>query len=370
MTEPTPAERRALARAIALAAARLPSASPNPTVGALVLDGTAVLGEGVSAPAGGPHAEVQALGAAAARARGVSLVVTLEPCTHLGRTPPCTDAVRAAGIARVVVGRPDPHGLAAGGAAELAAAGLEVVGPLPDDDSLARAIDAELGGFRSAVLERRPFLTLKLAQRVDGGLEPISGARWITGTRARAAVHRDRARNDAVLVGIGTVLADDPDLTARDVGAREQPRAVVLDRDARTPLEARVVRAGTLVLVAADAPEVRVAALEASGVAVRRVGRAQGGLDLGAALTTLVTEGITTVLAEPGPTLATALIEHGVVDRLVLHVAGPSTGPAVPAIALEGWRTVRRGGAGQDRVVELRPAAASARLARPHAGAA
>ena len=360
MTQPTVDERAALARAVALAASTLPSASPNPTVGCVVLDATgAIAGEGASTPVGGPHAEVVALGRAGARSRGATAVVSLEPCAHHGRTPPCSRALLAAGIARVVVGRADPNPVAHGGAVELAEAGVDVVGPLADGDTIARAIDGELAGTRSMLVRRRPRLTLKLAQRADGGLVAAGGERWITGPAARRAVHRDRARSDAVLVGIGTVLADDPSLDVRGLEVAAAPRAVVLDALARTPPTARLVRPGTLVLVAPDAPAPEQDALRSRGVTVRTVERAAGGLDLVAALGVLADEGVSEVLAEPGPTLAAALLAADVVDRVVLHVAGGGTMHRAPrcALALDGWREVRRGGAGPDRVVELVPPA-------------
>lgn len=357
MIEPTVAERAALARAVALAAATRPTASPNPTVGCVVLADGGPVASGASAPVGGPHAEVVALGRAGARAHGSTVVVTLEPCRHHGRTPPCTEAIAAAGVARVVIGRGDRNALAAGGAARLSSVGVEVAGPLADDDVLARAIDAELAGPRTTHVRDRPAVTLKLAQRPDGGLVAPAGGRWISGAAARRAVHRDRVRSDAVLVGIGTVHADDPVLDARDAGIAGAPRAVVLDTAARTPVGARVVRPGTIVLVAPDAPAAAVAGLIDRGVRVRAVPRGPGGLDLAAALSALVEEGVTTVLAEPGPTLASALVAGGHVDRVVLHIAADPELVERPhaAIDLVGWRIVRRGGAGPDRIVELVP---------------
>ncbi|MEY3019449.1 MAG: hypothetical protein RLZZ272_433 [Actinomycetota bacterium] len=362
MTDPTATERSALTRAVAVAAARRPCASPNPTVGCTVLDEHEVLGSGTSEPAGGRHAEVAALAEAGERARGATAVITLEPCAHHGRTPPCTEALLGADIARVVFARTDPNPLATGGARAMRAAGIEVIGPLVPDDLLARAVDLELAGTGTTHRLGRPFVTLKLAQRSDGGLVATDGSRWITGARARLAVHRDRDRVDAVLVGVGTVLADDPLLDARDLDVSapdgipvlpRPPRAVVLDSEARTPPSARVVRPGSLLLVAPDAPVERVALLRGGGASLREVPRGPGGLDPVAALGVLVEEGITTVLAEPGPTLAASLMAAGLVDRLVLHVAGSAPDVVVPALALDGWRLVRRGGAGPDRIIEL-----------------
>lgn len=366
MLQPTAPDRALLARALALAAAEPVPASPNPTVGCVVarggVDGAVELGRGVSAPAGGPHAEVRALAEAGTAARGATVAVTLEPCRHHGRTPPCTDAVLAAGPARVVIGRADPNAEAAGGAALLGAAGVEVVGPLADDAVLARAIDAELAGFRRRVGDARPMVTLKVAQTPTGALVAPAGERFVTGEAARRGVHRDRARVDAVLVGVGTVLADDPALDARDVDAAHQPRAVVLDRTARTPIRARLVRPGTVLVVGEDADDARVAALEAAGCTVVRVAASAEGVDPAAALSALADLGVATVLAEPGPRVAGALLAAGLVDRVLVHVAADATGDvgaaavvAVSALALDDWTPVRVGGAGPDRVVELVP---------------
>jgi diaminohydroxyphosphoribosylaminopyrimidine deaminase/5-amino-6-(5-phosphoribosylamino)uracil reductase len=377
-------ERAWLARALALAGTVRGTSSPNPAVGCvLTRDGTLV-GEGATAPVGGPHAEVVALAAAGAAARGATAHVTLEPCAHHGRTPPCTDALLAAGVARVVVAHPDPHPVAAGGAAVLRDAGVEVVGPLPAGDPLREAVAVHLEGFLAVVARGRPHVTLKLAQTLDGSLQ-VPGRRWVTGPVARAAVHRWRAAVDAVLVGSGTVLADDPRLDVRDVPSHHQPRPVVLDARLRTPVGAAVVRPGAVVVTAPGADPARADALRAAGASVTEVAPASGGgVDLPAALTALTGEGITSVLAEPGTTLATALVEAGVVDRLVLHVAPDAPGAAdtpgmsdtpeapdtsetpgragmvrrvVPRPPGGTWVPERLGGAGRDLVVHLHPGA-------------
>lgn len=354
-------DRDLIARALGLAAAAVVRGDPNPTVGCLVVDDAgAVLGSGTSRPAGGAHAEVEALAEAGDRACGATAVVTLEPCAHTGRTPPCTDALLAAGVARVVVGVADPDPVAAGGAARLAAAGVRVDGPLAPDDPLARAIDAELAGFLARTLAGRPHVTLKLAQTVAGDLDAPDGGRHVTGPAARRTVHRLRARVDAVLVGSGTVLADDPALDAREVDAARQPRPVILDTRARTPTSARALRDGAVVVTAPDADPVRRAALTAAGARVLPAPRATGGLDLPTVLALLAAEGIASVLAEPGRRLAAALLDAGLVDRLVLHVrdgATPGSASVVPALVPpDGWRAVRVGRAGPDRVLELAPA--------------
>ncbi len=355
---------------MAMAARHGPQVSPNPAVGCLLLADDRVIGEGVTTPPPGPHAEVVALRAAGAAARGATAVVTLEPCAHHGRTPPCTDALLAAGVTRVVIGHPDPHPAARGGAARLSAAGVEVVGPPPPDDAIRGGVAGALEGFMTVARHDRPHVTLKLARTADGQVTNPSGARWVTGAAARRAVHRWRATVDGVLVGIGTVVADDPRLDVRDVATVHQPRAVVLDAAVRTPVTARLVRSGTVVIAAgstADTVEAaarrhRAAALATRGVEVRWVpaGRGGRGVDLPAALATLAETGMVSLLAEPGPTLAGALLDAELVDRLVLHVAvGLGDGPLDDALAPPRggrWRTERSGGAGGDAIVHLLPA--------------
>lgn len=376
MLEPTPSERAALARAVALAETVRATTSPNPAVGCVVLRDGEVVGEGATAPAGGPHAEVAALGAAGGRADGGTAVVTLEPCAHHGRTPPCTDALRAAGVTRVVIAHPDPNPVAAGGAADLRRLGLEVVGPLPPGVPLREAVAGQLEGFLTGVRHGRPHVTLKLAQTSDGQLVAPDGARWITGTAARRAVHRWRAAVDAVLVGSGTVLADDPRLDAREVPARRQPRPVVLDGRLRTPPSATVVTRGALVVTAAGHPPDRVEQLRDAGAEVVAVPAAAGGrgVDLAAALAAIGATGVRSVLAEPGATLAGALVAAGLADRVVLHVA-PHLGAGRPARAVapppdRAWHAERSGGAGTDVILHLVPEAAAADAFDPDGPAA
>jgi diaminohydroxyphosphoribosylaminopyrimidine deaminase / 5-amino-6-(5-phosphoribosylamino)uracil reductase len=362
-----PAERAALARAVALAAPAQPDVSPNPAVGCVVLADERIVGEGVTEPPPGRHAEVVALAAAGAAARGATVVVTLEPCAHHGRTPPCTDALLAAGVARVVIAHPDPHPLAGGGAARLAAAGVVVTGPLDVESPLRQMVARHLEGFLTVVGRGRPHVTLKVAQTVDGAVHHPDGGRWVTGPAARRAVHRWRAAVDGVLVGSGTVLADDPRLDVREVPTVRQPAAVILDRRLRTPPTAQVVRRGTVLVTlapgagqgAGDDParERRRDALAAAGVRVLSVpGETDGhGLLLPAALAVLADLGMVSLLAEPGPTLARALLRAGLVDRLVRHVAvhlGTGTPTALTAPPQAAWRLERSGGAGPDAIVQ------------------
>jgi diaminohydroxyphosphoribosylaminopyrimidine deaminase / 5-amino-6-(5-phosphoribosylamino)uracil reductase len=354
------AERAHLARAIALAGTVRGTTAPNPAVGCVIAHGGAVVGEGATQAPGGAHAEVVALGAAGAAAQGATAVVTLEPCAHHGRTPPCTDALLRAGVARVVVAHPDPNPPASGGAELLRAGGVQVVFAPP---AFREAVAAELAGFLRLVEAGRPHLTLKLAQTPAGATVLVPGERgWITGPGARRAVHRLRATVDAVLVGSGTVVADDPRLDVRDVplGRRPQPRPVVLDGRLRTPPEAQVVARGALILTRSDAPRSRRAALTAAGAQVVDVpGSDDGHVELAPSLRVLAAHGIAEVLAEPGETLARALLRADLVDRLVHHVALEPTDDPLRAVLAEeatGWRTVRLGGAGPDLVWERVPA--------------
>lgn len=357
-------ERVHLARAVALAASVRGTTSPNPAVGCVIAHGDRIVGEGATRPPGSAHAEVVALGAAGDAARGATAHVTLEPCAHHGRTPPCTDALLTAGIARVVVAHPDPNPSASGGGEILRSGGVEVAFA---PDVFRETVAGQLQGFLSLVGAGRPHVTMKLAQTVDGSLVvPVGDDRWITGPAARRAVHRWRAAVDAVLVGSGTVVADDPGLDVRDVplGRRQQPRPVVLDGRLRTPPTAKVVRRGALILTRADAPRSVRAALTTAGAEVHDVPTGPDGrVDPAAALRVLAVHGIATVLAEPGAQLARTLLAAGLVDRLVRHVAlGRGEGPPRPVLDADaaGWRTVRVGGAGHDLIWERVPTTRSA----------
>ena len=296
-----------MARAIELAAHGLGTTSPNPVVGAVILDpGGKIAGEGWHHHAGGPHAEVVALAAAAAkgdRARGGTAVVTLEPCAHAGRTGPCTQALIDAGLSRVVYAVADPTADAGGGAAVLRGAGVETVGGV-----LAEAAARGNEAWLLAQRRQRPFVTWKLAATLDGRSAAADGSsRWITGPVARADVHRLRAEADAVLVGAGTVLADDPWLTVRDAPAR-QPLRVVADRRGRVAATARVFDDA--------APTLRTAAA-----------------DPAALLTELYGRDVRHVLLEGGPTLAGAFVAAGLVDRVIAYLAPALLGDGRPSLA-------------------------------------
>ncbi|HSK23484.1 MAG TPA: bifunctional diaminohydroxyphosphoribosylaminopyrimidine deaminase/5-amino-6-(5-phosphoribosylamino)uracil reductase RibD [Egicoccus sp.] len=353
-------ERRALARAIALAERVQRHTAPNPAVGCVLLRDGEIVGEGATQPPGGRHAEAEALAVAGGAAAGATACVTLEPCAHVGRTPPCAPALAAAGVRRVVYAHADPHAVAAGGADHLRSRGVEVVGPDEVGEVLRGAIAGQLEGFLRVATSGRPHVTLKLAQTADGALRAGDGRRWITDSGARTAVHRWRAAVDAVLVGSGTVLADDPRLDVRHVTAPRQPRAVVLDRRLRTPPTAAVVARGALVFTGAEPPPDRRRALEQAGAQVVPVA-APDAEWLGAALGSLAGHGVRSVLAEPGRTLADALLAADLVDRVVLHVAldGPGAGRrAVTPAPGRHLDTERVGGAGPDLVLHLRPSPA------------
>ena len=294
---------------------------PNPPVGAVVLRGGEVLGRGSTRPPGGPHAEIVALERArkkhGARAlRGATLAVTLEPCAHQGRTGPCSDAIVAAGIRRVLVGHRDPSSWTGGrGLRKLRAAGLDVsVGILEAE------CRHQHRGFLSVVEEGRPWVELKLAGSLDGRIASARGeSRWITGEKARAFVHRLRDRADAVMVGSGTALADDPSLDVRR-GARvlRRPVRIVVDSSLRVGPEARIHRSPgeSIALFRRDAPARRRAALERAGVTLVPLGAWSGGVNLRTGLRALGRAGMTTVLVEGGGELAGALLAAGLVDEV------------------------------------------------------
>jgi diaminohydroxyphosphoribosylaminopyrimidine deaminase/5-amino-6-(5-phosphoribosylamino)uracil reductase len=308
--------------AIALAARALGETSPNPVVGCVVLDAAGEpAGEGFHAFAGGPHAEVVALRRAGDRAREGTLVVTLEPCDHHGRTGPCSRAILDAGVRRVVYAVPDPSDH--GGARRLADAGLEIESGVLSAE--AERVNAE---WLTYARLGRPHVTWKFAATLDGRSAAADGtSQWITGPAAREDVHRLRARTDAIIAGSGTVLADDPRLTVRGFDPHDhlrihrRPLRVIADGRARTPLGSRVLdgAAPTLIAIADDVKE---NALE-STTAVMRLPRARRGigLDLTALLTELADREIVSVLLEGGPTLAGAFLGEGLVDRVVAYVA-------------------------------------------------
>lgn len=314
--------RQAAERALQLGRSVAGTTGPNPPVGCVIVGGGAIVGEGATRPAGGPHAEVVALGDAGELARGATAVVTLEPCGHTGRTGPCSAALLEAEVAQVIYLLSDPHARAAGGARLLSAAGIDVTRGLPDGEDLTAAAVSDLRGFLRVVADGRPHVLLKLAQLPDGSTVPAPGS-YLTGHAARARVHELRAEVDAVLVGGATVRADDPHLDVRHHDVERQPRPVILSASGDVPVASNVVRRGALVIVGTTALDERVAALSAAGAEVLRCAeRADGTLDVAAALRLLPDRRILTVLAEPGLALATSLLAADAVDVIELHVAG------------------------------------------------
>jgi len=310
-------------RALELAGRARGLTSPNPMVGAVVVRDGAVVGEAFHAAAGQPHAEILALEAAGAAAAGATLYVTLEPCVHHGRTPPCAPVVVSAGLRRVVVAAADPNPLVAGrGLALLRAAGLEL-----EVGVLEHAAAAQNRAFFTSMRERRPHVTLKAAMTLDGRLADVHGtSRWITGEPARREAHRMRSEADAVLVGIGTVLRDDPELNVRlEAPWPREPYRVVLDTSARTPPAARLISAGhpgrALIAVGEEAPLDRVRALEARGASVVRCRTRGGRVDLGGILAALHGREIRAVLVEGGSEVHGAFLAAGLVDRVAVFLA-------------------------------------------------
>jgi diaminohydroxyphosphoribosylaminopyrimidine deaminase / 5-amino-6-(5-phosphoribosylamino)uracil reductase len=297
--------------------------SPNPMVGAVLVREGRIVGEGVHLKAGGPHAEIDALAGAGDAARGATLYVTLEPCAHHGRTPPCVQAVIRAGVARVVAALADPNPLViGGGAARLREAGIAVeIGLLADD------AERQNRTWLTAVREWRPHVTLKAAATLDGKLADVHGtSKWITGEPARLHVHRLRAESDAIVVGITTALRDDPALTVRlDRPWPREPYRVVLDSEARLDPDARLIHAATparaLVAVAVDAPTVAVLALENAGATVLRCPTRDGRVDVAALLARLFELDVRAVLVEGGGETHAAFLDAGLVDRVALFLA-------------------------------------------------
>ena len=319
---PSNDDSRFMALALALGRRGLGRTWPNPAVGAVIVKDGVVVGRGWTQPGGRPHAETEALRRAGGAARGATLYVTLEPCSHFGKTPPCADAIVAAGVARVVSAIEDPNPEVAGkGHARLRAADIAV-----DVGIGAEAARRDHAGHIRRMRDGRPHVMLKLAISADGkaaaaGRKPIA----ITGDAARERVHLMRAQSDAIMVGIGTALADDPLLTCRLPGAaKTSPVRIVLDSGLRLPLGSRLVNSARevplWVIGAADAPKAREDALRAQGVEVLRVevlrNACSGGqLELSAVLKLLAERGITRLMVEGGPTLASALLAADLVDE-------------------------------------------------------
>ena len=314
-------DRRHMARALALAERGLFTTTPNPRVGCVIVSEGRIVGEGFHQRAGGPHAEAAALADARAHGadvRNATAYVTLEPCNRHGRTPPCVDALLAAGIARVVFAMRDPNPAQGDGAGRLRAAGVRV------DVGLMEAEAAALNvGFVARMTRGRPWVRTKIAASLDGRTALASGeSRWITGAAARADGHAWRARACAIVTGVGTVLHDDPQLTVRDVATPRQPLRVVIDRHGDTPASARVLADRNAVVVTAGVRSPRwPAAIESVALP-----DAEGRVDLHGVFRMLAERGINEVHVEAGAKLNGALLQAGLIDEVVIYVAGAIIG--------------------------------------------
>ncbi|PKO83133.1 MAG: riboflavin biosynthesis protein RibD [Betaproteobacteria bacterium HGW-Betaproteobacteria-11] len=360
-------DHRFMARALQLARHGLNTATPNPRVGCVLVKDGRIIGEGWHAVAGGPHAEIvalQKLGAGDAAngvskvARGATAYVTLEPCSHHGRTPPCAEALIAAGVGRVVAAMQDPNPRVAGqGLQRLNDAGIVVACGLLE----AEATELNIG-FVARMTRGRPWLRLKIAASLDGRTALANGlSQWITGPAARRDVHAWRALSCAVLTGIGTVKADDPRLTAREVETSRQPLKVVIDSRLETPPDAAVLAGGGVLIACASVDAGRRAALEARGAEIVALPDGKGRVDLPAVLRELARRGSNEVLVEAGSTLGGALLREGCVDELLIYQASLLLGDAARGMVDLGELTTLAAGH-RLRILERRAVGADFRL--------
>ncbi len=326
----TPADSQWMAHALQLAERGLNSTSPNPRVGCVLVKDGALLGEGWHERTGEPHAEIHALRAAGDKARGATAYVTLEPCSHHGRTPPCADALAKAGVARVVAAIQDPNPKVAGqGLEKLRKAGIAA------ECGLMEAAARELNiGFFARMTRGTPWVRSKIAASLDGRTALGNGAsQWITGESARQDVQRWRARSCVVLTGIGTVLADDPQLNVRGIETKRQPLRAVVDNTLRLPLTARLLQQPGLLVYTASKDTQKIAALQQAGAQVTSVPEADGSVDLPAVLRDLAGRGHNEVLVEAGSKLNGRLLHAGLADELVLYLAPQLLGDAARGMA-------------------------------------
>ncbi len=319
-----------MARALQLAAQGLNTTTPNPRVGCVLVKGNKVVDEGWHVRAGEPHAEVHALRAAGKNARGATAYVTLEPCSHHGRTPPCAEALIEAGVVRVVCAMQDPNPRVAGqGIARLRAAGIAVESGLMETS--ARELNV---GFVSRMTRGLPWVRSKIAASLDGRTALANGtSQWITGEAARQDVQHWRARSCAVLTGVGTVLADDPQLNVREIAVGRQPLRVVLDSALRMSPAARMLQGGQTLIYTVSADTLKRDVLTVRGAEVVVLPDAAGQVDLPTVLRDLARRGINEVLVEAGKTLNGALLRAGLVDELVLYLAPQLLGDAARGLA-------------------------------------
>jgi len=313
-----------MARALELAERGLYTTTPNPRVGCVLVREGAVVGEGWHEKAGGLYAEANALQAVGARARGATAYVTLEPCAHHGRTPPCVEALAAAGVARVVAAMKDPHPQAGNGLAMLEDQGIEIAFGLLETE--ARELNI---GFVSRLTRGRPWVRMKIAASLDGRTALMNGrSQWITGGTARRDGHHWRARACAVLTGIGTVKDDDPMLTVREVATSRQPLRVVVDSRLETPLTARILDGGGVLIAAARPDRERIGALRDKGAEVIVLPNAAGKVEFADLFRELARRELNEVHVEAGHKLNGSLLGEGLVDELVLYLAPAVIGDA------------------------------------------
>jgi diaminohydroxyphosphoribosylaminopyrimidine deaminase/5-amino-6-(5-phosphoribosylamino)uracil reductase len=339
-----------MARAVALAARGRDTATPNPSVGCVIAKAGRVIGEGWHAKAGEAHAEAMALAACSQSPEGATAYVTLEPCSHHGRTPPCADALAAARVGRVVAALEDPNPQVSGrGLARLREAGVRV-----ETGLLADAARQVHRGFLARMSRGRPWVRLKSAASLDGRIALANGeSRWITGEAARRDVHALRARSCALLTGIGTVLRDDPELTVRHVPCSRQPRRVVVDSRLDLPPSARILSGEPPLVVTVSEDRARRAALEALGAEVVVVPADGAKTDLVAVARLLADRGFNDVMVETGAKLGGSLLRAGVVDEIVLYLAPLLMGDAAQGLfALPAFE--RLGEALRPRIVDVR----------------
>jgi diaminohydroxyphosphoribosylaminopyrimidine deaminase / 5-amino-6-(5-phosphoribosylamino)uracil reductase len=297
--------------------------SPNPMVGAVVVQGSEVVGTGYHQAAGTPHAEIIALEKAGQKAQGATLYLNLEPCAHHGRTAPCTDAIIKAGVSRVVAAMEDPNPLVSGrGFARLTEAGIKV------KEGILKQKALQLNeAFIKYITTGLPFVSVKVAMSLDGKIATATGdSQWITGGKARQFVHRLRDHNDAIMVGIETVLKDNPQLTTRvEGGGGKDPIRVIVDSTARIPLDARVIEggssAGTILAVTEQASSEKCRALKAKGVEVLVMPARDGRVDIGALMKELAKRELSAVLVEGGGTINYSLLEQSLIDKLFIFIA-------------------------------------------------
>lgn len=312
------ADHQYMAQALRLAERGLYTTTPNPRVGCVIVKGGKIIGEGWHERAGGPHAEVHALRQAGVAAKGADVYVTLEPCSHHGRTPPCAQALVDAGVKRVVAAMGDPNPrVDGGGLALLQAHGIASACGLMETQ--ARQLNP---GFVARMTHGRPWLTLKVAASLDGRTALASGvSQWITGPAARGDVQRWRARSCAILTGIGTVLADDPQMTVRELAIGRQPLRVVVDSRLRIPPDSKILEGGNTLIACLAGQEQKAGQLRALGATVLELPPREGQVCLASLLQALAERDINEVLVEAGTTLNGALLRQGLVDELLLYYA-------------------------------------------------